>query len=57
MTVVVTEESSWWIGDGIYREGGARDPKFTTLFEITCVDSGGIRWINADLVTHVVPAT
>ena len=25
------------------------------LFQIADVDSGAIRWVNADLVTHVIP--
>ena len=57
MTVVVSEGESWWMGDVIYKEGGARDPKVPTLFQIACVDTGVIRWVNAYLVTHVVPAT
>ena len=56
MTVVVTEEVSWWMGDVLYKEGGARNPKVPTLFQIACVDTVAIRWVNADLVTHVVPA-
>ena len=27
MTVVVSEGENWWMGDVIYKEGGARDPK------------------------------
>ena len=57
MTVVVTEADSWWMGDVIDKEGGARDPKIPTLFQIACVDTGVIRWVNADMVTHVVPVT
>ncbi len=56
MTVVVTEEDSWWMGDVLFKEGGARNPKVPTLFQIACIDTGMIRWVNADLVTHIVPA-
>ena len=56
MTVVVTEEDSWWMGDVLYKDGGARKPKVPTLFQIACIDTGTIRWVNADLVTHIVPA-
>ena len=56
MTVVVTEEEFWWMGDVLFKEGGGRTPKMTTLFQIACVDKGTIRWVNADLVTHIVPA-
>ena len=57
ITGVVTEEDSWWMGDVLYKEGGARNPKVPTLFRISCLDSGVLRWVNADLVTHIVPAT
>ena len=56
MTVVVTEKESWWMGDVLFMEGGARNPEVPTLFQIACVDTGTIRWVNADLVTHIVPA-
>ena len=55
MSVVVTEGDQWWIGDVIFAEGGARDPKAPTLFQVADVDTGVIRWVNADLVTHIVP--
>ena len=56
MTVVVTEKESWRMGDVLFMEGGTRNPKVPTLFQIACVDTGTIRWVNADLVTHIVPA-
>ena len=57
MTVVVSEGEDWWMSDVIYKDGGKRDPKVPTLFQISCLDTGVICWVNADLVTHVVPAT
>ena len=39
----------------IYCGGAARDPKIHNLFQIADVDSGVIRWVNADLVTNVIP--
>jgi len=35
--------------------GAARDPSIRNLFQIADVDSGVIRWVNADLVTHILP--
>ena len=32
-----------------------RDPSMHNLFQIADVDSGVIRWVNADLVTHILP--
>ena len=55
MTVVVTKPDGWWMGDVIWVDGGARNPKTPTLFQIADVDSGVIRWVNADEVTHIVP--
>ena len=57
MTVICSEDSGegWWMGDVITIDGGARDPKVPTLFQIVDVDTGRVRWVNADLVTHIVP--
>ncbi len=55
MTVVVTKPVGWSMGDVIWVDGGARNPKTPTLFQIADVDSGVIRWVNADEVTHIVP--
>ena len=46
---------SWWMADVIFVEGGARNPKVPTLFQVADVVSGVVRWVNADLVTHIVP--
>ena len=64
MTVIVKHLSeicqadkpeSWWMADVIFVDGGARNPKVPTLFQVADVDSGVVRWVNADLVTHIVP--
>ena len=49
------QPESWWMADVIFVEGGARNPKVPTLFQVADVDSGVIRWVNADLVTHILP--
>jgi hypothetical protein len=43
------------MADVIFVEGGARNHKVPTLFQVADVDSGVVRWVNADLVTHIVP--
>ena len=57
MTVIVGNDESddWWMADVIHVDGGARNPKVPTLFQVADVDSGVIRWVCADLVTHIVP--
>ena len=36
-------------------DGGAKNPKAPTLFQVVDVDTGVINWVNADLVSHIVP--
>ena len=63
MTVIVRHDfqagerrdRDWRMGQVIYCGGGARNPKFHKLFQIADVDSGLIRWVNTDLVTHILP--
>lgn len=45
---------NWWMGQIVFCEGGAHDPKVNTLFQVSSVDDGLITWVNADEVTHVV---
>ena len=56
MTVIVTDtEGTWRMADVIWVDGGARNPKVPTLFQVADVDTGVINWINADLLTHICP--
>ena len=50
-----TESDDLWMADVIHVDGGARDPKVPTLFHVADVDTGVVRWVCADLVTHIVP--
>ena len=47
-------DKDWWMGQVIHCGGAARDPKIHNLFQIADVDSGVIRWVNADLVTQIL---
>ena len=55
MTVIVDDGSYWRMADVIWVDGGARNPKAPTLFQVADVDTGVINWVNADLVSHIVP--
>ena len=48
-------EGAWRMADVIWVDGGARNPKVPTLFRVADVDTGVVNWVNADLVTHIVP--
>ena len=56
VTVIVGSDESddWWMADVIHIDGGARNPKMSTLFQVADVGSGVIRWICADPVTHIL---
>ncbi len=54
MCVIVTDtDGAWRMADVIWVDGGARNPKVPTLFQVADVDTGVINWVNADLVTHI----
>ncbi len=42
------------MGQVIFCEGSARHPKLPSLFQVADVDTGVIKWINADEVTDVI---
>ena len=56
MTVIIQHDlqvgerrdKDWWMGQVIHFGGAARDPKIPNLFRIVDVNSGVIRWVNAD---------
>ena len=52
--LVDSSSSAWWMGQIIYVEGSARNPKAPSLFQIADVDSGVIRWVNADCVQKLL---
>ena len=49
-----TQDQDWWMAEVIHCGGAARDPSIHNLFQVADVDSAVIRWINADLVTHIL---
>ena len=55
MTVIVEDGSDWRMADVILVDGGARNPKIPTLFQVADVDTGVIKLGNADVVSHIVP--
>ena len=54
--VALKGDPTWFAAEVIHCEGGARNPSHTTMFQVMDVDSGLVKWINADAVTHVLPS-
>ena len=54
--VVMTDKTTWSVARVIWCEGGAGNPAHTTMFQVMDVDSGVVKWVNADDVTHVLPS-
>ena len=54
-TLIAEDGSDWRMADVIWVDGGARNPRVPTLFQVAEVDTGVINWINADLVTRICP--
>ena len=52
--LVNTKSDAWWMGEVIFVEGSARDPKAPSLFQVANVDTGVLRWVNADCVQKVL---
>ena len=56
MNLIVTcTDAAWRVADVIWVDGGNRNLKVPTLFQVADVDTVVINWINADLVTHICP--
>ena len=53
-SLVGSESKDWWMGQILWVEGGARDPKVPTLFQIADIDTGVIHWVNEDCVQQVM---
>lgn len=49
-----TDGDDAWVAEVVFVEGSARDPKAPSLFQLSDLDTGVIRWVNADLVVGVI---
>ena len=48
------DSKAWWMGQILWVEGGERDPKVPTLFQVSDIDTGVIRWVSADQVQQIM---
>ena len=54
--VVMSDKTTWSVAEVIWCEGGARNPAHKTMFQVMDVDTGTVKWVNANCVTHVLPS-
>ena len=47
-------EADWWMGFVISIQGGARNSFQNSLLQIADIDTGDVKWVNADLVTLIL---
>ena len=52
--VVDSRVSDWFMATVLLVEGSARDPKAPSLFQATNIDTGVVRFVNADHVEKVM---
>ena len=52
--LIDSDFNAWWMGEVIFVKGSARDPKAPSLFQIAALDTGAVRWWNADCVQKVL---
>ena len=52
--LVDSDFNAWWMGEVIFVKVSARDPKAPLLFQIAVLDTGVVRWWNADCVQKVL---
>ena len=55
MTVIVEKRGNWRMADVIHVTSSVRSPRVPRFFQVADVSTGVINWINADLVTSIVP--
>ena len=55
MTVIVQSGGDWRMADVIHVIGSVRRPRVPRFFQVADVSTGVINWVNADLVSHIVP--
>ena len=46
--IVRSDQTTWSMAEVIWCEGGARNPAHFTIFQVMDVDTGVVKWVNAD---------
>ena len=54
--IIKNTDGSWRMDDVVNVIGCAKSPKVPKFFQVTYVDNHVTNWVNADLVSHIVPS-
>ena len=54
--IIKNTDGSWRMADVVKVIGSAKSPKVPKFFQVTYVDNHVTNWVNADLVSHIVPS-
>ena len=55
--IIKNTDGTWRMADVVNVIGSAKNPKIPKFFRVTYVDNNVTDWVNAALVSHIVPKT
>ena len=53
--IIKNTDGTWRMADVVNVIGSAKNPKIPEFFQVIYVDNHVTNWVNADLVSHIVP--
>ena len=53
--IIKNTDGTWRMADVVNVIGSGKNPKVPKFFQVTYVDNHITNWVNADIVTHIVP--
>ena len=53
--IIKNTDGTWRMADVVNIIGSAKNPKIPKFFQVTYVDNHVTNWVNAALVSHIVP--
>ena len=54
--IIKNTDGTWRMADVVNVIGNAKNPKIPKFFQVTYVDNHVTNWVNAALVSHIVPS-
>ena len=53
--IIKKADGTWQMADVVNFIGSTKSPKVPRFFQVTNVDNHVTNWVNADLVSHIIP--